>query len=50
MQQIEVDSGDAWTSGDLEYTISPLLANTGYDIQVLAESDEGMSEQIRVKG
>ena len=35
---------DAWTSGDLEYTISPLLANTGYDIQVLAESDEGMSE------
>ena len=37
---------DAWTSsngGDLAYTISSLSTNTSYDIQVLAESDEGMS-------
>ena len=34
---------DAWTSGDLIYTISSLSTNTRYDIQVLAESDEGMS-------
>ena len=35
---------DAWTSGALAYTISPLSQNTGYDIQVRAESDEGTSE------
>ena len=37
---------DAWTSsngGDLAYTISSLSTNTSYDVQVLAESDEGMS-------
>ncbi len=37
---------DAWTSsngGALEYTISPLAQETGYDIQVRAESDEGTS-------
>ena len=32
---------DAWTSGSLEYTISSLAQNTGYDIQVRAENDEG---------
>ena len=35
---------DAWTSGALEYTISALDQNTGYDIQVRAESDEGTSD------
>ena len=35
---------DAWTSGTLEYTISALDQNTGYDIQVRAESDEGTSD------
>ena len=38
---------DAWTSGnggDLEYTISPLAQETGYDIQVRAKSDEGTSD------
>ena len=34
---------DAWTSGALEYTLSSLAQETGYDIQVLAESDEGTS-------
>ena len=37
---------DAWTSnngGDLEYIIGSLVQNTGYDIQVRAESDEGTS-------
>ena len=36
---------DAWTSGDgnLEYTIGSLGSNTGYDVQVRAESDEGTS-------
>ena len=37
---------DAWTSGnggDLAYTISSLSTNTSYDVQVLAESDEGTS-------
>ena len=36
---------DAWTSGSgaLEYTISPLSPSTSYDVQVRAESDEGMS-------
>ncbi len=34
---------DAWTSGALEYTISPLDQNTDYDIQVRAENAEGMS-------
>ena len=32
---------DAWTSGSLEYTISSLAQNKGYDIQVRAENDEG---------
>ncbi len=37
---------DAWTSGSgaLEYTISPLSPSTSYDVQVRAESDEGMSD------
>ncbi len=34
---------DAWTSGDLEYTIGSLTQNTSYDVQVRAESDEGTS-------
>ena len=34
---------DAWTSGDLTYTISSLSTNTRYDVQVRAESDEGYS-------
>ncbi len=34
----------AWTSGALEYTISPLLQNTEYDIQVRARNAEGMSD------
>ena len=36
---------DAWTSGGaLEYTISPLDQNTGYDIQVRAKNDEGTGD------
>ena len=38
---------DAWTSGTggaLEYTISSLAQDTEYDVQILAESDEGTSD------
>ena len=35
---------DAWTSGDLEYTISSLAQNTGYDVQVRAENAEGTGD------
>ena len=37
---------DAWKSGDgvLTYTIGSLVQNTGYDVQIRAENDEGTGE------
>ncbi len=35
---------DAWTSGDLEYTIDQLSHSTSYDIQVRSENDEGTGD------
>ena len=40
---------DAWTSGDLTYTIGSLSPNTSYDVQVRAESDEGISDWSATK-
>ena len=44
---------DAWTSGDLEYTVSGLESGVSYDIQMRAVSSQGngsWSDTIRATG